>query len=192
MSKKDEIIEAAGYFFSDKGYDLSMSDIADKVGIKTPSLYSHFGSKEELIWLTVEKEIFAFYNYLNQTIDISKNENAELQLRRIFLSVFKYFDKPERLKVWRRLPLVDNNSIKKKCLDRIRENDERITQKVKKILDDGVRQGEVSENIDNGVLLLFLAMIQGLLDKMLLMELTASEMEKYTLVTWETFWKGIK
>lgn len=50
MNRKEEIIYATLELASVNGMKgISMSQIADKVGIKAPSLYNHFKSKEELI-----------------------------------------------------------------------------------------------------------------------------------------------
>ena len=50
MTRKEEIIFAALELASEKGLkSISLSQIADKVGIKKPSLYNHFASKDELI-----------------------------------------------------------------------------------------------------------------------------------------------
>ena len=50
MNKKEEIIISTLNLASEFGLkSLSMSQIADSVGIKKPSLYNHFNSKEELI-----------------------------------------------------------------------------------------------------------------------------------------------
>jgi AcrR family transcriptional regulator len=50
MSKKEEIIGATLDLASEYGLkSLSMSQIAERVGIKKPSLYNHFDSKESLI-----------------------------------------------------------------------------------------------------------------------------------------------
>lgn len=50
MSRKEEIIYAALELASENGLKaVSMSQIAEKVGIKKPSLYNHFKSKEELV-----------------------------------------------------------------------------------------------------------------------------------------------
>lgn len=50
MTKKEEIIEATLTLASIHGLkSLSMSQIAESVGIKKPSLYNHFDSKESLI-----------------------------------------------------------------------------------------------------------------------------------------------
>ena len=49
-TRKKEIIMATLELAADKGLgNVSMNMIADKVGIKKPSLYNHFESKEELV-----------------------------------------------------------------------------------------------------------------------------------------------
>lgn len=46
---RNRIIDEALRLFSEKGYgEVSVSMIADAVGIKPPSLYKHFGSKKEI------------------------------------------------------------------------------------------------------------------------------------------------
>ncbi len=56
MKRKEEIIYAMLELASVNGMKgVSMAQIADKVGIKAPSLYNHFGSKEELI-----REMYGF------------------------------------------------------------------------------------------------------------------------------------
>lgn len=57
MDRKEEIILAALELASQNGLSsVSMSGIAEKLGIKKPSLYNHFKSKEEII--------SAMYQYL--------------------------------------------------------------------------------------------------------------------------------
>ena len=49
-SKKQEILEAALNLFSIQGYEAtSISQIADAVGIKKASMYSHFSGKQEIL-----------------------------------------------------------------------------------------------------------------------------------------------
>ena len=56
MSRKEEIIYATLELAAENGMKgVSMSQIADKVGIKAPSLYNHFKSKDEII-----KEMYEF------------------------------------------------------------------------------------------------------------------------------------
>ena len=50
MNRKEEIIYATLELASEYGLkSVSLSQIADKVGIRKPSLYNHFKSKEELV-----------------------------------------------------------------------------------------------------------------------------------------------
>ena len=51
----DRIKESALLRFAHQGYDAtSLADIAGDVGIKPPSIYSHFSSKQVLFWQLVE------------------------------------------------------------------------------------------------------------------------------------------
>ena len=59
MDRKEEIIRAALELASGNGLkSVSMAQIAEKVGIKAPSLYNHFKSKDEIVK--------AMYSYLRE------------------------------------------------------------------------------------------------------------------------------
>ena len=79
MSKKEEIIYATLELAAEYGLkSLSMAQIAEKVGIKKPSLYNHFESKEALI-----KEMYEFIrekskeNISVNSFDFTKDKSAE-------------------------------------------------------------------------------------------------------------------
>ena len=66
-TRKKEIIMATLKLAANKGLgNVSMNMIADKVGIKKPSLYNHFASKEELVE--------AMYQFLRE--EAKKNANV--------------------------------------------------------------------------------------------------------------------
>lgn len=192
MKRKDEILDIAGSLFSEKGYDLSMSDIAGKIGIKTPSLYSHFDSKDEIICQVLEREMTKMYDFFNMTINGLQNEGTERKLKQLFLSIFDYFETPGQLELWRRIPFVENEMIKMKLTKVILERDAFFSSRVKKIIEEGIQSGEVRENAEDGTMLLYLVMIQGLLDTKLLQKYTDSQLKDYTLTAWQAFWNGIK
>ncbi len=59
MNRKEEIVLVTLELAAEKGLaNVSMSMIADKIGIKKPSLYKHFASKEETV--------VAMYEYLRR------------------------------------------------------------------------------------------------------------------------------
>jgi len=89
MSKKEEILLSTLDLASKYGLkSLSMSQIADSVGIKKPSLYNHFNSKEELI-----KEMYEYIrnkskqNISNITLD-NINEKSSYDI--LYNSVMNY------------------------------------------------------------------------------------------------------
>ena len=50
MNRKEEIVLVTLELAAEKGLaNVSMSMIADKIGIKKPSLYKHFASKDEIV-----------------------------------------------------------------------------------------------------------------------------------------------
>lgn len=56
MPTKDRILDSALTLFSEKGYDgVGVDLIAENAGIKGPSLYKHFKSKEDILDALIEK-----------------------------------------------------------------------------------------------------------------------------------------
>ena len=50
MTTRDRILNEALTLFAENGYDgTSVEEIAEKVGIKAPSLYNHFKGKEDIL-----------------------------------------------------------------------------------------------------------------------------------------------
>ena len=69
MNRKEEIVLVTLELAAQKGLaNVSMSMIADKIGIKKPSLYKHFASKEEIVE--------AMYEYLRR----QAKEKANIKL----------------------------------------------------------------------------------------------------------------
>ena len=85
MAKLDEIITAAAKVFQTKGYHAaSVQDIADEVGILKGSLYHHFESKEELLYLIVKEPIAKLYETVGEIL--ASEAPAAEKLRRAILA----------------------------------------------------------------------------------------------------------
>jgi AcrR family transcriptional regulator len=60
-STADRILDAAEDLFAEKGYSAtSLGDVADRVGIRSPSLYNHFRNKEALYQAVLERLLSEF------------------------------------------------------------------------------------------------------------------------------------
>ncbi|MEM9254887.1 MAG: TetR/AcrR family transcriptional regulator [Pseudomonadota bacterium] len=61
QSTSDRILDAAEDLFAEKGYSAtSLGDVADRVGIRSPSLYNHFKNKEALYEAVLERLLEGF------------------------------------------------------------------------------------------------------------------------------------
>jgi len=197
MDTKNEILNATFILFAEKGYNTSMSDIAKKVGIKVPSIYSHFQSKDVIICLVMTKEIESFFDKLNAHISIldKANENCEVKLKTFCFSVFTYFSQLERIRFWKSISLIYNYEIRAKCRKLIKENEIKVGILLKNAFMEGRSKGEIRFESLDGSLFLFIAMIHGVLDSILLcseVDYMASALDNYKKIIWQSYWDGIK
>lgn len=192
MDKKEEIIKAMYEVFAEKGYSTSMSDISKKVGIKPQSIYSHFESKDQIVWLALEKEIESKFESLRSKLENFESASCEITLKEIAFYIFEYFNDYRRLKFWRNISLIQNEELRKKCREKIRSLESANGKKMIAIFQKGVEKGEIKSNNLEGMMNLYVAMIQGILDGMLLYNDCCIDMQDYANKTWDAYWEGIR
>jgi len=193
MSKTRKRIKKAAYkCFAKKGYSASLDDIAKKVGIKAPSLYAHFGSKEDLFYEVIKEEIESYFIDLEKQFKLLDGQSVHDQVSGIFFSAISYFKDKHRARFWRNIPLVKESQLRNKCRQLIQHNDARYTKRLIEIFNQGVENQELRATVDEGSVYLWLALVQGMLDGMLLYEDNPIDMQSYALKAWEAFWNGIK
>ena len=81
----ERILDAAENAFAERGFaGASLSQIAEAVGIRTPSLYSHFASKRELFEAVITRRmdgyIEAILSYLREPVNLERTESLLLEL----------------------------------------------------------------------------------------------------------------
>jgi TetR/AcrR family transcriptional regulator len=78
-STADRILEAAEDLFAEKGYSAtSLGDVADRVGIRSPSLYNHFKNKEALYAAVLDRLLTDF------SAPLQELESGQVTNERIF------------------------------------------------------------------------------------------------------------
>jgi len=197
MNMKDQILNATFKLFAEKGYNTSMSDIANKVGIKVPSIYSHYQSKDELICLVMTKEIGNFFDDLNIQIGRldKSSEKTEVNLKKFCFSVFTYYSESERIRFWKSISLIYNQELREMCRQMVKENEIKIAMLLKNVFMEGKRKGEIKYEYLEGAVFLFLAMINGVLDSVLIyneINYIVAELDNYKNIVWQAYWDGIK
>jgi TetR/AcrR family transcriptional regulator len=70
LTTAERILEAAEDLFAEKGFSAtSLGDVADKVGIRSPSLYNHFKNKEALYLAVLDRLLDSFSRPLEELVE---------------------------------------------------------------------------------------------------------------------------
>src|SRR5690606_4897112 len=101
MSTKQLIIQAATRLFAEKGYEgMTMKEIAREVGIKAPSLYAFFESKED-IFLHIYREVMEGHLQLAKANTEPSDQTVKEQLERMLHTIMEYqLQDPLRMKIY--------------------------------------------------------------------------------------------
>src|SRR5271155_6200992 len=80
MATLDDIVSAAAKVFRTKGYHAAtVRDIADEVGILKGSLYHHFDSKEDLLYLVVKEPIAQMFRTISEIAAADRTATEKLR-----------------------------------------------------------------------------------------------------------------
>lgn len=144
MANRDEIIAAAAKVFQTKGYHAAtVQDIADAVGILKGSLYHHFKSKEELLYLIVKEPIARIYATMAEIV--SSDLPAAEKLRRAILAHLEAFDRHyPHLFVY----LHEREEMKRRFREQFKLSPKQYEQSWQQILREGVKSGEFRPDLD--------------------------------------------
>jgi AcrR family transcriptional regulator len=85
LTRQTQITAAAERLFRQKGYlATTVRDIADELGVRGASLYSHIGGKEELLWAIASRAADEFFATLEPIA--TSDEPAQLKLRKAIIA----------------------------------------------------------------------------------------------------------
>ena len=190
-SAKNRLKEIAFSLFAAHGYEsTTMSQIADAIGIKKPTLYSHFASKEEL-FLSIFTEVANDYQqYIEQILkEAEELESTKAQLYHVFRAYITYFaQNPELSAFWNRILLFPPASLKEKLFAQISNLETSLYEKLAALIEKGMDRGDLRRSVVLDTLFSFYCFREGLLLAVLLNpDLEPRKIE----VVWENIWYGI-
>src|SRR5262245_10479715 len=144
MATLDDIVSAAAKVFRTKGYHAAtVRDIAEEVGILKGSLYHHFASKEELLYLVVKEPIAQMYRTISgiAAADVSAAE----KLRQAISAHLEAFDRhyPHLL-----VYLRERESVERRFREMIGFSPKEYERCWQQILREGVENGEFRPDLD--------------------------------------------
>jgi AcrR family transcriptional regulator len=180
METRKKIKQRAFELYAMYGDKFSLSGICLSVGIKKPSLYFHFHSKEELIREVVEDEIEKYFFEINR-----ENDN----LQRIFIRLLEYYeDSQAKLLFWKRLLLFPPSTLEPELVARIENLTARRYEIVEGLIRQETAKGVIREGSQEEVALMYFSLLHGLLSSVLIYR--PADIRRHYQGIWDRFWAG--
>ncbi|KOO48854.1 TetR/AcrR family transcriptional regulator [Viridibacillus arvi] len=189
--KSDEIKEAALKYFTIHGYEgASLSIIAEEVGMKKQSIYSHFKGKDDLFLQVLrdakETELSSKLQYFSK----GDKKNPEKVLYGFLKLIINLFQQNEQLKFWLRMSFFPPAHLEKVIEQEVIDIEEKVQRVLERNFQDWINDkliiGESAETPTYAFL--------GVVDSILL-ELVYGNDEKRLNdkleASWTVFWRGI-
>ena len=151
-SRKEEIIKAASNLFSQKSYhDVTMDQIAEKVGVAKGTIYLYFESKENLYLGILEHTFETIESILEK--EIAKEDPAPLKLKKILRLIFQfYFQNMDVLRILTR----DETRLIREHFEFTEHWRHRRIKLYRKVLEKGIKEGSFrSANTELMALIIF-------------------------------------
>jgi len=91
--RRHQLIEVARSLFAERGYEAtSIEEIAQRANVSKPVVYEHFGGKEGLYAVVVDREMSALLDGITTSLTKSTNNQSRLRVERVALALLTYVD----------------------------------------------------------------------------------------------------
>lgn len=188
---KQVILEKALELFTEKGYiGTSMGDIAEAVGIRKASLYSHYDGKERIfeeIFNRILEEYVAFIRALTAE---NGGRDTVSRLESIFTSFIRYCRNNPRMYFWDRYYYYPPEFLKNYILEKTEETNTLFIDAVTGVFAEGIERGEIRGRSPRKTALAYYYLLIGL--SMSVKLYTSEELERETADALEGFLAGVR
>lgn len=150
--REDLILQAAEEVLSERGYhEMSIDEIAARVGIAKGTVYLHFASKEDLVFALFEREVQAFALKIEETMALPLSARTRLEM--IQEALYKGL-LGKRIQLL--LSLYSTLDVRRELFERkehIHGVMEQVTTRITALLEEGKADGEFDSTIPTAVML---------------------------------------
>ncbi|WP_085522315.1 TetR/AcrR family transcriptional regulator [Tuberibacillus sp. Marseille-P3662] len=183
----ENIMVIALKHFAQNGYDgTSLSAIAADVGIKKPSIYAHFKSKEALFLSILNKTADREYQWMSHYLSKEPYMNFRDRLYQLLQDLMDRYKHDDHLQFWLRVVFFPPAALYEQVMQRLYNYLDQCEQLITKIFERegliNVAPGEASIAFMGILDSLFVELLYGGPDRA----------ERRVQASWKIFWRGIK
>lgn len=187
--RKEIILEIAYNKFAERGYNITLTEIAESAGIKKQSLYNYFNSKDELFHEMIVNRLDIFFLVKKKELDELSDLRPDERLKALFfLVVIGLSEDITSLRFWRWLLLIESKDLLKKTNIIIDEHEKRFVVYLEALIFQVFEEKSSEER--NKILQTYIALLHGILDSFLF-QYSSYDIQSLTENIWETFWNGL-
>lgn len=148
METKEKIIKAGREFFAKRGYEeTTMTMIAEHVGIKKPSLYAHYNSKEDIFKAVLEQEFTEYTTSVSDTL--SDTSKSVLGILHDLLLRLSLYDDQSSSDFYYRFSRYQPADLEDMIIEKYEENEIMMVRLFNELINRGKAQGEIDEALTN-------------------------------------------
>ncbi|SIS02043.1 transcriptional regulator, TetR family [Peribacillus simplex] len=190
---KNKIKEVAYKQLAEKGYErATLSSIAKEVGIKTPSIYAFYKSKEDLFMAVYKDLLQDNHRHIKSSIDNLTNGTVKEKLYQILEAICHYhLSQPEKTTAYMKftffLPPTLNDEVK----ETFSEMEEVLGGMLESIFSEGIRQGVLKNQPIDDLIASFLCLMDGIFLELLYYQHQEDKFKRRVEQTWSIYWNGI-
>ncbi|SDE37369.1 transcriptional regulator, TetR family [Paenibacillus sp. UNCCL117] len=187
----DRIKEAALQLFTRSGYDgVPLSEIAGAVGIKTPSIYAHYKSKDELFMAVLEDCLGEHNRRMEQLIGSLEGRSVADKLRTILEDArHSYLLGDEQVTFLKRAMLFPPSSLEDRLRDQFSGYEQALHAALGAMFEEGIQAGQLSPQPIDELIASFYCVMDGLFLQQFYYRQDDSKARMQAV--WSIFWKGI-
>lgn len=186
------IQDVALKYFALKGYDgTTLSEIAGEVGIKKPSIYAHFNSKNELFFMVVQDVAQGYYEFWKELLIQTESLDYEQRLFGIFKTIVEHFGNDNiKMAFWIRNLVFPPTEYKDELLLILKNLNNDILEEITKIFTKGISVGAIRSGVARDMAYAYLCLLDGYLMRRICAE--DKEAKQHMEQMWKSFWSGTK
>ena len=186
----NSIKEAAKYYFAKNGYEgTSLAQIAERVGIKKQSIYSHFDGKDDLFLQVINDALKQQLSYLHAVL-LRKNtfafkENLQLLLQ----DIMNRFSNDRDMKFWLRMSFYPPTHLIEEVNQAVYHYENEQMELLEPIFRNAIEEETLKKREPACVVTAFISLMNAIR-----MELVYGGIERAKQVldpTFEIFWDGV-
>ncbi len=186
----ERIERAALPMFARKGFEgTSLSKIAKSVGIKKPSLYAHFDSKEDLFLAILQKVNRDYRDFLELQVHNYRNMTTDRQLYCLLIDHSTYLESEDLGLLFKRFMLFPPLVLKDTLNEQFIKSEEALRDVLIAIVKEGKQKGDIQAEQDE-VIDAYICLLDGTFEQ--LFYYSKVEHEERLQNAWRIFWRGIQ